>query len=195
MHAIFTVLAFALMLFNFFGGIVSGVWLAWLDQWWALGFGLLVLLTPFVMGIVLLPGIVLGAPVPLLLGQNRAWAAFPFLLLSQAYTYALIAAWCLFVFHFYLGRADAAGFWPTLVWSYTVALAPWMFMAQKEGSIGAVIPTISAQIGYLAIGVLAAVFGAASAATGLVFGAIMLAGAAFQIALAMTMLRGRAGAG
>jgi len=119
--------------------------------------------------------------------------AFPFLLLSQLYTFAVITAWCMFVFYFFMSRTGQDTFWPLLIWSYGVALGPWMYMAQKErqGGTGDAsgMTTLFAQIAYIVMA-LVVIFGSATLIDlAMIFGAIMLVGMVVQTGIALAMLR------
>lgn len=150
-----------LFILNMVGGIGAGIWLAILGQWSSLGIGIVAMLAShFLLGLLMMPGLALGAPA--IYFANKGWSlvAAPFLLLTQAYTYVLIGGWCLLVFSFFMGKANAASFWPFLIWSYSVALAPWVYMAQQERRSGgggpAAFTMTFAQIGYIAMGLVAA---------------------------------------
>jgi|HigsolmetaAR201D_1030396.scaffolds.fasta_scaffold10813_3 hypothetical protein len=194
MQALVMVLMVPLMLLNFFGGIGSGIWLAILGEWWAIGYGIAgFLLSHFLLAIILMPGILLVGPAALLMEKGKTFLAFPFLLLSQLYTFAVITAWCMFVFYFFMSRAGQDTFWPLLIWSYGVALGPWMYMAQKEqqGGTGdaSAMTTFFAQVAYIVVA-LVVIFGSATLiGLAMIFGGIMLVGMLIQTGLALAMLR------
>ena len=55
--------ALPIMILNLLGGIVSGIWLAILGQWWAIGAGIASLfLSTLLLGIVLMPSALLALP-------------------------------------------------------------------------------------------------------------------------------------
>jgi hypothetical protein len=137
MQALLALVMIPLMLLNAFGGVAAGLWLALLGEWWALGVGLIAICSPFLLSIILAPGLLLLAPAGILLGKQRPFLAFPLLLLGYAYTCVVIAAWCILILIIFIARADADTFWPLLIWSYSVALGPWQYMAQKDEQAGA----------------------------------------------------------
>lgn len=99
MQAIFSMILIPLMFLNMFGGIVSGIWLAVLGQWWAIGYGIAGLfLSTTLLGLAMMPGLIFAAPAAILADKGKLVLAFPLMLLSQLYTYVIVTAWCLFVF-------------------------------------------------------------------------------------------------
>ena len=193
MEKLVMLLMVPLMLLNFFGGISSGIWLAILGEWWAIGYGVAGLLSPFLLAIIMMPGLLLAEPAVVLIDKGKTFLAFSFLLLSQLYTYAVINAWCMFVFYFFMHQAGQDTFWPLLIWSYGVALAPWMYMTQKEqqGGTGdaSAMTTFFAQVAYIVV-VLVVVFGSATLIDlAIIFGAIMLVPMLIQTGIALAVLR------
>lgn len=184
---------FLLMLLNTFGGIASGIWLALLGEWWAVGVGLLALFSPPLLGLVLAPGLVLLAPANMLLNKQRPFFAFPLLLLGYAYTCAVISAWCIFIFAIFMTRADADTFWPLLIWSYGVAMGPWQYMAQKDEQSGAgdasAMTTFFAQVAYIIMAVVLVFGGATLIELAVVFGVIMLLGMLIQTGIGLALWR------
>ncbi|MBI5528062.1 MAG: hypothetical protein HY897_17155 [Deltaproteobacteria bacterium] len=183
MRVLISLVMYPLVLLEVFGAIVSGIWLAIVGQWWAIGYGLLALFAPFVLGLVMVPGLLFAVSAYALAARGRSFLAFPFVLLGQVWAYAVVCAWCLGVFFFFTSRTGPGTFWPLLIWSYGVALGPWMYMAEKEERSGAAntsritsaLTAFFAQLGYIAIG-LALAFAEVSAATAaIIFGTIMLA--------------------
>lgn len=193
MQALVALFIVPLTLLNAFGGIASGIWLAVLGEWWAIGYGLLGLFAPFLLAFVLVPGLIFAAPAGLLLFKGRYLLAIPLLFLNQFYTSAVVTLWCLLVFYFFITKANTDTFWPLLIWSYGVALGPWMYMAQKEdqgqtdGSSS--ITTFFAQIAYIAIALVVAFRGATLVEAGLIFGGVMIIGMLIQWGIAIILLR------
>ncbi len=193
LQALVALLMVPLMVLNFFGGIGSGIWLAILGEWWAIGYGFVGLFSHFLLGIILMPGLALGVPAALLLEKGMTILAFPFVFLSQVYTYAIITGWCILVFYIFMSRADHDTFWPLLIWSYGVALGPWMYMAQKEmqGGTGdaAAMTTFFAQIAYITMALVGIFTRASIVDLVMVFGGIMLLGMLIQTAFGFALMR------
>lgn len=147
-------LTLPLMLLNVFGGIVSGIWLAILGQWWAIGIGLAAIIAHmFVTAPVMLLGVVFGAPGAALISRGHNVLALPFLLLTQLWTYGIIAIWCIASFHYFMSNADHRTYIPLLIWSYGVATGPWANLSQRElragGGEAGLMATFFAQMAYV----------------------------------------------
>jgi uncharacterized membrane protein YhaH (DUF805 family) len=182
-----------LILLNFFGEIVSGIWLAILGEWWAIGYGIVALLATPLLGLISAGGLLFGLPGGLLIDKERPVLAFPFLALSHVYICVVITVWCIFVFFLFMDEAASDTFWPLLIWSYGAALGPWMYMAQKEEQVGggnaATIVTFFAQVAYIVMALVFIVGGTNSSELTLVFGAIMMFGMVIQASIGFAVLR------
>jgi hypothetical protein len=111
MQSLIAILTVPLMLLNFFGGIGSGIWLATLGQWWAIGYGVVgIFVSHFLLGIIMMPGLLFAAPAALLVDKGKFVLAFPLIFLSQLYTFAVIVIWCMAVFFFFMSRANFDSF-------------------------------------------------------------------------------------
>src|SRR5690606_22299873 len=136
--AILTVIAGGLGVLNMFGGIISGLWLAFTGQWWAIGWGVAGLFfSHFLLGIILLPGGLLAAPGAMLM-EKRPVLAWPFLVLGDLYTSAALCIWCLEVLAFFTSQPGATTAAPValLLWTFGVATGPIAYMASKEEQAG-----------------------------------------------------------
>ncbi len=155
--ALFTI---PIMVLNTLGGIISGMWLMILGEWWALGYGFgLLLFSIFGLSFLLLPGLLIGAPTIYFLSKRMPVLAYPFAFLSSLYTVGVITGWCIWVLHLYLQHADSRSFFPLLLWSYGTATGPWTWMASKEqDNFASLISATAAQIGYIVIMVMVAFF-------------------------------------
>src|SRR5271170_5916661 len=184
MKTVIGVLMVPLIFTNLFGDLISAIWLAVLGQWWAIGYGVLLLFSTLVLGIVMTFGLVFSAPAVALIERGRTILAFPLLFLSQVYTYAIITIWCTSVFIFFMSHSDRGTFWPLLIWSYGVALGPWEYMAQQElqGGVNeySSMTTFFAQIAYILIAVILILAGGTFFQLATVFTAIMLVGMLIQ---------------
>jgi hypothetical protein len=193
MQALLALVMIPLMLLNAFGGVAAGLWLALLGEWWALGVGLIAICSPFLLSIILAPGLLLLAPAGILLGKQRPFLAFPLLLLGYAYTCVVIAAWCILILIIFIARADADTFWPLLIWSYSVALGPWQYMAQKDEQAGAgdasTMTTLFAQVAYVVMAIFLVFSGPTLLELALVFGAVMFLGMLIQTGIGLTVWR------
>lgn len=122
----------ALVLLNFLGGIVGGIWLLVIGDWSTFGYGLLYLFAgTFVISLLMLPGLVLTVPMAKLANSGRQSLAFVVGLPSLLWTYAVVTFTCIVIFSWVMGRVEGSPV-PYLLWSYAVATGPWSFMASKE---------------------------------------------------------------
>ncbi len=131
--AAFAPIGVLLLVLNALGGIVSGIWLGVIGEWWALGVGLVGLfVSPFLVTILLIPGLLFAAPGSALFERGRQGPAMVLAGISSLYTAALIAAWGIGILHLFASRATAHSIIPLLIWSYGVASGPWSFLASKD---------------------------------------------------------------
>lgn len=187
----FTLMGSALIVLNALGGVVSGLWLAFLGQWGVIGLGILGVFTAhFAIAIALLPSAALGVAAGVAAERKSRFAFYSLAALSSLYVAALITAWCLFVLTTFLRRADAHSWIPILVWSYGVAMAPWAWLASKEveggGGDASATAVFFGQLAYVVL-MLMISFSRPSQFTGwIVFGCIMLIGSVLQLAIGFT---------
>lgn len=148
------VLAIPLMLLNVLGGIVSGIWLAILGEWGAIGWGILAFtVSGIALGLVLMPSALLAVPAAHFGEKGKLFAMYILAFLSNLYVIAVVTVWCVAVLYFFAKRADASSIIPMLIWSYGVATGPWAWMAQKEQQGGSgfasVVSAFFSQVGYI----------------------------------------------
>jgi len=196
MQALITVLMLPLLILNMLGGIASGIWLAILGEWWAIGYGLLAFFaSAFVLSFVLLPGVVFAGPAAMLAERGRNILALPFVFLGGLYVYAVVTAWCVLVFYFFMRHANADNHLPLLIWSYGVATGPWSFLASKESQgggdagVGANFATFFAQVAYVVMGLVFLFTRANLLELATVFAAVMAVGLLITTTVAFAMLR------
>ncbi len=135
MMAIIQVLAIPILIVNMFGGLIAGIWLAFLGQWRLILLGVLLLFTShFYLSILMLPGLII-APISARLYEKKNPLAYLFIFFSQFYTNLLIIGWCLLslsvCMHSYDGSSKL-GLVPYVLWSWGMALGPWQFFYSKE---------------------------------------------------------------
>lgn len=139
---------------NALGGIVSGIWLALIGQWWALGVGLVgVLVSHFLASILLMPSLLFAAPAAALAERGKQGVATVLAGVSSLDTAALIAVWGIGVLYFFVSRGTAGSVIPLLIRSYGVASGPWSFLASKDQQAGgneySAMATFFLQVGYV----------------------------------------------
>lgn len=126
-----------LLVLNFFGGLVSGIWLLVIGDWRPVVEGFIgSLISIWLIAILLMPGLAVQVGAAALAEKGKTIFAVLLVLVSSVYSTALFTVYCLFVFWYFLGPATAETFIPLLIWSYGVALSPWMYMARKEEQMG-----------------------------------------------------------
>jgi hypothetical protein len=135
LNKILGTLTVPIMFLNFGGGIVGGIWLAFLGEWKLIGIGILLLFTShWILSILMMPGMPIVALAAHLLQKKNPIGYFVGYL-SQLYTNVLIVGTCVLAFficaRFYNGPIDF-GFTPYLLWSWGMALGPWQYFASKE---------------------------------------------------------------
>lgn len=127
-------LLISIFIFNTFGGIVGGIWLLILGQWRIVLGGFFASLSmPWWWVIVSLPS--LGLAALLIFFHNKTKLGVAFIgLISGLYDSFLIIGWITLVFVFFLIKSidyDISIF-PILLYSYSVATSPLLYMASKE---------------------------------------------------------------
>lgn len=189
---IIMVLSIPLMILNMLGGIVSGVWLAILGDWRALGIGVACfLVSSGFLGFALLPSFLLAAPAAYCAEKGRAFGLIFFCALSSIYTLGLITAWCCGVLFLFMQDATASNLIPRLIWSYGVATGPWAYMASKdqgregEGSASAM-ATFLAEAAYMVVAFLILFSELSWIGAIKVFGGFMAVGFILQLTVVVT---------
>lgn len=156
-----------LRILSLIGTAVSGIWL----------FYSLPYLNVFILLVVCAAGLTISIPVLsyammpgfLLFGRMGArflergnkTAATLFAFLSVTYTMALLTGWCMGILILVLKFATERLVVPVMILSHTVAMAPWIFFAQKDQESGgneySLMATVFAEIAFIVVIVVAAV--------------------------------------
>jgi len=134
-NKILGVLIIPILFLNLLGGIIAGIWLAFLGEWRLIFIGIILLFTShFYLSILMLPSMIF-IPIVAKLGEKKNPLLYLFGFLSQFYTNLLIIGTCAFAFfictRFYDGESKF-GVIPYLLWSWGMALGPWQFFQSKE---------------------------------------------------------------
>ena len=150
-----------------------------LGEWWALGYGLtLLVVSTFGVSFALLPSILLAAPGLYFLSRGPRVLAYPFAFLSNVYTAAVVTGWCVWVLQRYLQHADRPSLLPLLLWSYGTATGPWTWLASKDRDSPASMTTATAaQLGYIVMMLMAIVFSPTLLDVAIAFGIVLGPGA------------------
>ena len=175
-------LSVPLIILEALGAIVSGIWLAIVGEWGAVGLGILsFFVSTSLLRFALKPSMLLLAPSVYYAEREKTLGFLCFGMLSNLYVSALITVWCCGILFLFVRDASESTLIPRLIWSYGAAIGPWAYLSTKssgrEGS-AADITTFLAALAYLVIMLLLifvpiTLFGAVT-----VFGGFMLAGLA-----------------
>ncbi len=149
-----------LMALSVIGVFGSGIWLVVLGVWWAVVWLTLGMVSPFLLALLLFPGVAIEARAMAFLKNGSAVRAYLHLLLGGVVSYGVMAAWCMATLVFFVSDATAATFWPLMICSYGVATFPWVYMAYTERSGESRRYAIFTQMAYL-MAVLAVAWGQA----------------------------------
>ena len=127
-----SIFAIPIMILNFGGGIVGGIWLAILGEWKLIGIGIVLLFTAhWFLSFLMMPCLLIAMHFE----KKSKILLYFFGFFSQVYKNALLIATCVFAFfmcsQFYRGDIGL-GYIPYLLWSWGMALGPWQFFASKE---------------------------------------------------------------
>lgn len=139
MQALITLLVLPLMLLNFLGGIVGFVWLMILGDWRSFFVALVAtIFGAIVCSFALMPGMLATAPAIMMHEKGGAAriSSYPLLLVGLLWTFAVMCGWALWWFAYFMQKADSSSAIPMLLVAFTVATAPWAYMAQKEAQSG-----------------------------------------------------------
>ena len=133
--SIIEILAIPIMVLNFGGGIVGGIWLAFLGEWKLLGIGIVLLFTShWFLSLLMMPGLLVSG-IAMSFAEKNKFLLYLFGFLSQIYTNALIVATCVIAFFIcssFYKQPIGIHYVPYLLWSWGMALGPWQFFASKE---------------------------------------------------------------
>ena len=137
MKTLLSLVSLPIMLLNFAGGIVAGIWLIIQGHW---GLPILAILisigVTWIISIFLAPTILLAMPMTAIIEKRKF--GFIYLLggVSSLWTYAVMTAWCVGAFIVIISNWDGGSIWPYVLLGYSLATGPWTYMASKEGSNG-----------------------------------------------------------
>lgn len=147
-------LSLPVMLLNFFGGIVGGIWLVVVGQWGLIGLGILsMFISSFGLGLVLAVGLVFSAPAAVAFEKGKGAIGIVLALIGNLWTTAVMTLWCVGSFYVCLRYYHRGSIFPYLLWAYGMATGPWTYMAAREGrdAIASSLSAFAACIGAIAI--------------------------------------------
>jgi energy-coupling factor transporter ATP-binding protein EcfA2 len=154
-----------ILLLDFFGGIIGFIWLAILGEWGIIIGGVIyMVIGAFVVSLLLIPSLLLVAPITYFAKKENTVAIAFFGLLSVSYVAVIIYFTCAWIFKAYTGAIPAGNsVLPYLLWSYSIATAPWAYMASKEDkdATGTFMALFFSKLGLACVVVLTGFFGVA----------------------------------
>jgi hypothetical protein len=125
------------MVLNFGGGIVGGIWLAILGKWGLIGLGIAsMLISSSALSLALTPSFFFMAPASLALDRQRYVTGVLCLALGNLWTYIVMTVWSVGCFKVVFGYYDSGSIWPYLLLSYGMATSPWTYLATRAGPDG-----------------------------------------------------------
>lgn len=132
---LFNTLLVPILLLDFLGGIVGFIWLAVYGEWGVLIGGILYMfISTFIISILLLPSLLLAGPAAFFAERRQFIGMGIFGLLSASYVALIIYFTCAWILQSYTSSIpDGNSILPYLLWGYSIATAPWAYMASKEG--------------------------------------------------------------
>lgn len=156
--ALLAVIMIPFMLLNAVGGIVAGIWLAFLGEWSAIFLGFAILFVgAFAVSLLLAPGYGLAGIGAMALERGNKFVGWFLLLLASPWTYIVIIVWEIVIFNMFGKRVTLDNVIPMWLWSYGAATGVWSYLASKErqsgDSGGAAAAAFGAQIAYVVLAV------------------------------------------
>ena len=134
-NKILEILTIPILFLNLLGGIIAGIWLAFLGEWRLIFIGVILLFTShFYLSLLMLPSMIF-LPIVVKFEKKKNFLFYFFGFLSQFYTNLLIVGTCAFAFFIctrFYGGESKFGIIPYLLWSWGMALGPWQFFQSKE---------------------------------------------------------------
>jgi len=122
---------------NFGGGIVGGVWAAINGDWWAIGYAFLGLVAShFIIGILLMPGLAIGAVGMAAAERGSIGLARLVFALSSLWQVGLMGAWAFGATLAFLAHSRESPMFPMLLLAYGASTAPWAYLASKDQQSG-----------------------------------------------------------
>jgi len=147
-----TVLSIPLVFLNMLGGIASGIWLAILGEWGAIGLGVAIFfVSTMLLSLAIAPSILLAAPAGHFAEKGNIFGLVCFGTLSSLYILALVTVWCCGILFLFVTNATPNSLIPRLILSYGVATGAWAYLSSKDKSFASTLTTFLAEIAYLVI--------------------------------------------
>lgn len=113
--------------------LISGIWLAVVDNWGLIAYGVFVsFISIFGLVSALMPGMLFAGPAAAFKKNNKKMGFYILSCLTTFYSMTVMSIWCIAIIHFFLKESDAGSFIPALLWSYCVAIGPILWISNKD---------------------------------------------------------------
>jgi len=156
MEAIITLLSLPIIILNFGGGIVGGIWLLIRGKWSLVIYTIIIgaIGGSWILSLILLPTLLLMPLIMRYLERGKSFLAYIFTAISYIYTYVVMTVWCVGAFVMILNNYESGSILPYMLLAYSLATGPWTYMASQENrssndgnSLGSTIPAFFSCIG------------------------------------------------
>ncbi|MBE3068857.1 MAG: hypothetical protein IMZ66_01335 [Planctomycetes bacterium] len=146
-----------IMVLHILLGVVSGLWLAIVGEWGAIGLGILfVVLSPILIGVALLP-MCLSTPAGMYcMARGKTLGVYCVASITTLYRLAVLMSWCCGILYLFVKDDTPVHLIPRLLWSYGIAIGPWAYWARQDAASGYVVygyalATLFAEAAYIVI--------------------------------------------
>lgn len=188
-----------ILLLDFLGGIIGFIWLATLSEWGIIIGGIIyMVIGAFVVSLLLIPSLILIAPITYFSKKENVVGIAFFGLLSVSYVAVIIYFTCAWIFQAYTSSIPAGNpIIPYLLWSYAIATAPWAYMASKEDkeATGTFMALFFSKLGLACVVVLTGFFGVALSTSLGVFAFLMFVEVLVAATITVLMMKEAKNAG
>lgn len=138
MQSVLAIFVLPILILNLLGGIVGGVWLAAAGHWSLVLGGIAIgMVSPFILSVAVLPGMLFVVPGTAALEHNKFFLGTLLGILSFAWVVIFISCWCVGTFIVVLPHQIGGYELPYLLWGYSIATGPWTYMASRESQADA----------------------------------------------------------
>jgi hypothetical protein len=184
------IILYSLGFLNVTGYALSGIWLGFLGEWWTIFYGILsIIIFQFLFLLSSIPGGILILPIGYFGDRGLILPAIPFMFLSTLYSAFLVSAWSLTVFWFFNLRIHSDVILPTIIWSYGVAIFPWIHKTLQDEGVGSFVSVVFSQIAYVTISIMFFFFDTETKELQQIFVGIMGISVLVIFGLAIAMIR------
>ena len=133
MAALIAIFLLPIIFLNFAGSIVAGIWLIVIGKWTlVLGALISTLISSWILGLLMLPTLILVAPLTWAAKRKNHFFIFVIGALSTLWTLVLMLLYGVGSFIFVFNNYEGGMILPYLFLAYSVSTAPWTYMASQE---------------------------------------------------------------